>query len=143
MLADSHIVAFIPTTDFARARAFYVGVLELHEVGQDAFALTVAAGGTNIRIARVETLTPAPFTILGWEVTDVAREALHLGSRGVVFERYPWFTQDALGIWTTPDGAQVAWFKDPDGNVLSISAPPPVLRRAPIRRTSTARVRRG
>jgi catechol 2,3-dioxygenase-like lactoylglutathione lyase family enzyme len=130
-LADARIVAFVPTTDFARARAFYVGVLQLREVSQDDFALTVAAGDTSIRITRVEQLTPQPFTVLGWEVTDLSREADRLAARGVVFERYPWFTQDPRGVWTTPNGAQVAWFKDPDGNVLSLTAPPPTPRRAP------------
>ena len=125
-LADARLVAFVSTTDFARARAFYVDLLGLRAVAQDDFALTVAAGGTTIRITRVEQLTPQPFTVLGWEVTDVPGEAGRLAARGVAFERYPWFTQDERGVWTTPDGGQVAWFKDPDGNVLSISAPPPV-----------------
>jgi len=124
-LADARIVAFVPTTDFARARAFYVGVLQLREVSQDDFALTVAAGDTSIRITRVDHVTPQPFTVLGWEVTDLPREADRLATSGVVFERYPWFTQDDRGVWTTPNGAQVAWFKDPDGNVLSLTAPPP------------------
>jgi catechol 2,3-dioxygenase-like lactoylglutathione lyase family enzyme len=127
-LADARLVAFVPTTDFARARAFYVDVLGLREIAQDDFALTLAAGGTHIRITRVEQLTPVPFTVLGWEVTDVAREAERLTARGVVFERFPWFTQDDRGVWTTPDGGQVAWFKDPDGNTLSLSAPPPARR---------------
>jgi catechol 2,3-dioxygenase-like lactoylglutathione lyase family enzyme len=125
MLADASVLAFVPTTDFARARAFYVDLLGLRAVSEDDFALTVNAGGTNIRIAKVDALTPAPFTILGWEVEDVRAAAADLGARGVTFTRYPWFTQDDLGVWTAPDGARVAWFKDPDGNTLSISSQAP------------------
>jgi catechol 2,3-dioxygenase-like lactoylglutathione lyase family enzyme len=121
-LGDASVLAFAPATDLARARAFYVGVLGLGIVAEDDFALTVSAAGTHIRIAKVEALAPAPFTILGWQVRDVRAAAVDLAARGVVFTRYPGFTQDELGVWTAPDGARVAWFKDPDGNTLSISS---------------------
>ena len=65
--------------------------------------------------------TPHPFTLLGWEVTGIEKEVAALAEAGVVFERYGFFEQDALGIWTAPNGDKVAWFKDPDGNTLSVS----------------------
>ena len=121
MLSDAKLVAFVPTTDFARARAFYAGVLALPVVSEDDFALVLDARGTTVRVTKVEALRAAPYTILGWEVADIRELAAALAARGVVFERYPWFEQDPLGIWTAPSGHRVAWFKDPDGNVLSVS----------------------
>ena len=74
-----------------------------------------------LRVATVKELSPAPYTVLGWNVTDIAEAAQALRSSGVLFERYPGMTQDELGVWASPSGAKVAWFKDPDGNTLSIS----------------------
>jgi catechol 2,3-dioxygenase-like lactoylglutathione lyase family enzyme len=121
MLSAGKIVAFVPTTDFTRARAFYADLLGLEVVSEDDFALALEVSGTTVRVIKVETLDPAPYTILGWEVVNIRDVAATLARRGVVFTRYAWFEQDDLGIWTTPGGARVVWFKDPDGNVLSIS----------------------
>ena len=74
-----------------------------------------------LRIARVKEFTPFPFTVLGWEVEAIEQAVADLGAKGVTFERFPGLRQDPLGIWTAPAGAKVAWFKDPDGNVLSVS----------------------
>jgi hypothetical protein len=72
-------------------------------------------------VVKLKEFTPAQFTILGWEVPDAQQAVSELQSRGVTFERYPWAQQDELGVWSAPGGAKVAWFKDPDGNVLSVS----------------------
>ena len=121
MLADSKIVSFVATTDAARARKFYEAVLGLRVVSDDDFALVVDANGTTLRIAKVREIVLAPYTVLGWEVRDLSHKVEALHERGLSFERYEFLEQDALGVWTAPGGARIAWFKDPDGNVLSLS----------------------
>lgn len=121
MLSGNEVTAFIPTKESAQARTFYEGKLGLHFISDDQFALVVESNGTVIRIAKVEEFTPAPFTILGWRVQNIEAEVRDLTARGVSFQRYSGMTQDDLGIWTAPGGAKVAWFRDPDGNVLSVS----------------------
>lgn len=79
---------------------------------------------TILRVSKVQELTPQPFTVLGWEVPDIAETMGQLHRRGVEFERYAYFFQDEVGIWTAPGGAKVAWFKDPDGNLLSLTQNP-------------------
>jgi YD repeat-containing protein len=116
-------IAFIPTRDAAAARAFYEDTLGLTFVSDDNFALVFKIGptGTMLRIIRVEEFTPQPFGIVGWESPDMAADVAALTARGVTFLRYGYFQQDNLGIWTAPNGNQVAWFHDPDGNTLSLS----------------------
>jgi catechol 2,3-dioxygenase-like lactoylglutathione lyase family enzyme len=122
MLGSIDIVAFVSTQDFEKARAFYVGVLGLRFVKDDGFALVLDANGIMVRVAKVPPpFTPAPFTILGWRVADIEKVAEELQQKGVQFERFGFFEQDKLGIWTAPGGDKVAWFKDPDGNILSVS----------------------
>jgi catechol 2,3-dioxygenase-like lactoylglutathione lyase family enzyme len=121
MLIDAKLAAFVSTADPARARAFYEGVLGLRVLEQDSFALTLDSHGTSLRVTSVEEVVAAPYTVLGWEVPDIEATVRGLGARGVIFERYGFFQQDAMGIWTAPGGARVAWFKDPDGNTLSVS----------------------
>ena len=127
MLADAPLVAFVATARPDEARAFYVEVLGLELTSDDQFALVFDAGGTTLRVAKVEQLQPAPFTVLGWLVDDIESAVADLAARGVQFERYgEWMQQDAQGIWTAPGGARIAWFKDPDGNTLSLTqAGPP------------------
>ena len=120
MLGATNIVAFVPTRDSEKARAFYEGVLGLRFVKDDGFALVLDANGIMVRVARAQ-FTPAQFTILGWQVTDIEKMVTGLQAKGVQFERFGFFEQDKLGIWTTPTGEKVAWFKDPDGNILSVS----------------------
>lgn len=125
-MADS-IVTFVPSRDPHVARTFYEGVLGLTFVSEDPFAVVVASNGVPIRIANVssvEGFEPFPFTILGWTVNDVAARIRELTAKGVTFRRYEGMDQDALGIWTSPSGARVAWFSDPDGNVLSLTQDP-------------------
>jgi catechol 2,3-dioxygenase-like lactoylglutathione lyase family enzyme len=121
MLGTTNIVAFIPTTDYAKARAFYEGILGLRFVTSDGHALVLDANGIMIRVTKVPEHQPRPFTILGWQVADIESVAAGLRGRGVTFERYGFPGQDDAGIWTAPTGDKVAWFKDPDGNTLSIS----------------------
>ena len=124
MLNDKKIVAFVPTLDFDKARAFYVNILGLRFVDNDGFAMVLDANGTMIRVAKVQPdFKPAVFTILGWEVSEIEKEVAAMTAKGVVFERYGFFEQDALGIWAAPGGAKVAWFKDPDGNTLALFQP--------------------
>lgn len=121
MLGSSNIIAFVPTRDFNKARAFYEGVLGLRFVKDDGFALVLDANGIMVRVAKVPEFKPAQFTILGWQVSDIEKIVAGLEKKGVHFERFGFFEQDKLGIWTAPTGDKVAWFKDPDGNMLSVS----------------------
>ncbi len=123
MFGSTQVVAFVPATSLERARAFYGGVLGLNLTSEDDFGLMFDAGGTPLRVARVDDLSPATYTVLGWVVSDVASTIAELASRGVSMERFSFMPQDALGIWAAPGGAQVAWFKDPDGNTLSVTQP--------------------
>jgi catechol 2,3-dioxygenase-like lactoylglutathione lyase family enzyme len=122
MLGSINIIAFVPTTDAARARSFYEGVLGLRFVNDDGFAMVLDANGIMVRVAKVPPpFKPAQFTILGWQVPEIENVVRGLQERGVHFEIFGFFKQDELGIWTAPTGDKVAWFKDPDGNVLSVS----------------------
>ncbi|HJQ12047.1 MAG TPA: VOC family protein [Gemmatimonadaceae bacterium] len=124
MLGSADLIAFAPTRDPAKAREFYERTLGLEFISADQFALVFNCHGTNLRIAdvsQVEGYKPAPFTILGWQVTNASDTVGDLVKKGVRFERFPGMDQDAAGIWKSPTGAHVAWFKDPDGNILSIT----------------------
>ena len=122
MLGSINIVAFVPAKDRERARAFYEGVLGLRFVKDDGFATVMDANGIMVRIGTVPAdFKPAQFTVLGWQVADIEKMVAALQSKGVQFERFGFFKQDELGVWTAPNGDKVAWFKDPDGNVLSVS----------------------
>lgn len=121
MLGSTNIIAFVPTKDSDKARGFYEGVLGLRFVKDDGFALVLDANGIMIRIAKVKDFKPAQFTILGWQVSDIENLVRGLHKKGVHFEIFGFFKQDELGIWTAPTGDKVAWFKDPDGNILSVS----------------------
>ena len=121
-IAQQNIIAFVAVRDPERARKFYRDTLGLRLVHEELpFALVFDVNGTMLRVTIVANLNPAPFTVLGWQVPDIniAVKALH--QAGVVFQRFPGMPQDDLGIWTSPNGAKVAWFKDPDGNMLSVS----------------------
>jgi catechol 2,3-dioxygenase-like lactoylglutathione lyase family enzyme len=121
MLGSATIVAFAPTQDAAKARAFYQGVLGLKLVSEDKFALVFDANGTMLRVTIVPSYTPQQFTVLGWDVADIAATVKELSARDVEFQQYGMPGQDKSGIWASPSGAKVAWFKDPDGNVLSVT----------------------
>ncbi len=121
MLRDSKVIGFVATRDGERAKVFYRDTLGLAFVEDTPFAMVFEAGGTMIRVSKTDRLVIAPYTVLGWGVDDIATMVRTLTAKGVVFERFESLTQDALGIWLSPDGNQVAWFKDPDGNMLSIA----------------------
>jgi catechol 2,3-dioxygenase-like lactoylglutathione lyase family enzyme len=121
MLNNSRLIAFAATTKPGVARAFYCDVLGLRLVEQTPFALVFDANGTQLRIQIVQSHTPAPHTQLGWHVMDIRSEIEQLTAKGVRFELFPHFQQDQQGVWKSPSGALVAWFKDPDGNLLSLT----------------------
>jgi catechol 2,3-dioxygenase-like lactoylglutathione lyase family enzyme len=121
MLASGKLVGFVPTKDSTKTREFYEGKLGFQFVSDDQFALVMQAGESMIRIAKTKDFTPAQYTVMGWEVPDVEVMVQWLNKRGVKFEKYPFIKDQESGIWITPNGDKVAWFKDPDGNVLSLS----------------------
>ena len=121
MLRSHPIVAFVATTDPKRAKAFYLKTLGLRLVSEDGFALAFDAVGTMLRVAIVKTLQPAGYTVLGWIVPDITKAVRDLVKNGVTFQRYEGMPQDDLGIWSSPSGARVAWFSDPEGNTLSLT----------------------
>lgn len=124
MLNDARLVAFAATVNGARAREFYTDVLGLTLRSEDDFALAFDVAGMELRLQKVEQFTPQGFTVLGWQVSNVAAEVQRLRHRGLVTEQYDFLDQDADGIWQAPSGARVAWFKDPDGNLLSLAQYP-------------------
>ena len=124
MLATSPIIAILATADAARAREYYERTLGLRLVADDPFALVFDAAGTTLRIAKVQKTAPPPYSVLGWRVDDIAATVTSLRERGVTFERYPGMDQDEAGVWASPGGGKVAWFHDPDGNLLSLTQGP-------------------
>jgi len=120
-LGNSDLIAFVPTKDMSKARPFYEGVLGLPREGESPVACAFRANGVLLRVIVVEQLTPFPFTLLGWTVEDISATVAGLTARGVAFDRFEGVEQDELGVWRSPGGAQVAWFKDPDGNTLSLT----------------------
>ena len=124
MAALNKVVTFIATKKPEESKRFYEGKLSLKFLNDDGFALVFDIDGIMLRIARVKDFTPFPFTVLGWEVNAIEKAVSELNAKGVSFERFPGLPQDELGIWSAPGGAKVAWFKDPDGNILSLSQRP-------------------
>jgi catechol 2,3-dioxygenase-like lactoylglutathione lyase family enzyme len=120
-MAQSKIICFVATRQPSKARAFYETVLGLTFVSDDPFATVFDAEGTMLRVQKVHELIPAQYTVAGWAVTDIEARIKELIAKSVRFERFPGMAQDELGAWTSPAGAKVAWFKDPDGNILSLT----------------------
>jgi len=123
ILGGSDLVAFAPTTNPAKAREFYEGVLGLRLLADEKpFALVFDANGIMLRVTTVHELKPQQFTVLGWRVEDIEGTVDRLTPAGVEFQRYKGVNDaDTRGIWNSPSGARIAWFKDPDGNVLSVT----------------------
>lgn len=121
MLERCDVIAFVGTADAAKAVAFYRDVLGLHLKHDEPFALVFDANGTMLRVSKVREVPKAGFTVLGWRVPDIEHSVRELHGRGAIFERFPGFSQDDLGVWMADNGDRVAWFKDPDGNVLSLT----------------------
>ena len=121
MLGSNKLVAFVGTRNTERAKGFYRDKLGLKLTSEDGFALVFDAGGTMLRVTMVEEVSAAKYTVLGWQVKDIKLAVQALVRNGVKFERFEFLNQDELGVWVATGGARVAWFKDPDGNLLSVS----------------------
>ena len=119
--AFAKIIAFLATVDSAKSRAFYENVIGLRCISEDQFAVVYDAHGIDLRVQKVKAFTQQSHTVLGWSVASIERAIAGMRNKGVVFERYAFLEQDDQGIWTAPSGAKVAWFKDPDGNLLSVT----------------------
>jgi catechol 2,3-dioxygenase-like lactoylglutathione lyase family enzyme len=126
-LSRYNIVAFVTIVDTERAKRFYRDTLGMQLLSEEPpFALVLDANGIMLRLVMGSELAPRAGTVLGWQVDDIATAVRDLERAGVRFERYEYFKQDDLGVWTSPTGAKIAWFKDPDGNILSLSEHPEV-----------------
>lgn len=121
VLSAASVMTFIATAKPAEARAFYEDVLGLKFVEDSPLALVFELQSAILRIQKVEEVTATAYTALGWQVADIKAAVEELTTAGVTFERYENLPQDDLGIWATADGSAVAWFKDPDGNLLSLA----------------------
>ncbi len=121
MLEAATLVAFVPTSDTARARRFYQDVLGFRLLDNSPFAVVFDACGTMLRVAAAAGFKPHPFTVLGFSVANLEECMTEMAAKGIVFERYRGMDQDGAGVWTAPSTSRIAWFKDPDGNLLSVS----------------------
>jgi len=121
MLSSASLIGFLATASAVAAKQFYGSVLGLALVEDTPFALVFNSNGTTLRIQKVQQLSPTAHTALGWAVHDIRSTVRALTAKGVVFQRYDGLPQDALGIWQSPSGALVAWFRDPDDNTLSLT----------------------
>ncbi len=124
MAAGPQLVAFVPSSHLGRSHAFYDGVLGLTRTEATSQANEYDAHGTPLRVTLVPNVEPSPYTVLGWRVSDLPAAMADLAGRGVAFRRYESFVQDDEGVWTAPGGSRIAWFEDPDGNVISLQQPP-------------------
>jgi len=120
MLTSPTITAFLPTVKPKQAKEFYSNILGLKLISEDNYAIVYEGNGVTLRITIVDAFSAHPFTVLGFEVTEIESQVKSLIDKGVEFERYPTLVQDENGIWTAPSKAKIAWFKDPEGNLLSI-----------------------
>jgi catechol 2,3-dioxygenase-like lactoylglutathione lyase family enzyme len=121
MLEAAPIMAFVSTMDLDKARAFYEGTLGLAVTEHTSFAVAFGGGGSRLRVTKVEAFDPQPFTVLGWVVEDIAATMAGLRECGIEFTVYEGMGQDENGVWQAPGGARIAWFRDPDGNTLSLT----------------------
>lgn len=121
-LKTAKTTIFLATSNAESARNFYEEKLGLTLASDDAFALVYQMAGSELRLSKVPSFTPLPFTVLDWQVSDILAAHKTLSERGVEFTIFDGMGQDEKGIWASPDGgARILWFKDPDGNVLSVS----------------------
>ena len=121
MLGSASAIAFLPSVDLDRSRRFFADRLGLTVAEVTPFACVLLAGPTMLRVTKVDGLQPQPFTVFGWQVSDIHATVAELAAAGVTCLRYDGMSQDAAGVWTTPGGDRVAWFHDPDGNTLSLT----------------------
>ncbi|AEV84298.1 glyoxalase [Actinoplanes sp. SE50] len=121
MLGSAAPIAFLPSTDLERSRRFFADTLGLVVAEVTPFACVVRVGTTMLRVTKTDQLQPQPFTVFGWEVADIDAVVAGLSGAGITFVRYDGLEQDGAGVWTTPGGDRIAWFRDPDGNTLSLT----------------------
>src|SRR5262245_11315453 len=121
MLNSASLVGFVATARAEAAKHFYESVLGLPLLEDTPFALVFNSNGRTLRVQKVQQLSPAPYTALGWVVSDIQSTVRALVAKGVACQRYDGLPQDALGIWQSPSSTKVAWFRDPDGNTLSLA----------------------
>ena len=121
MLAQSPLIAFVTVTDTTRAHRFYGETLGLTLVDESPFALEFDCAGTMLRVALANRVEAAPYTVLGWKVEDIAVTLHRLAQHGITAEIFEGLGQSADGVWQSPGGARIAWLKDPDGNLLSVT----------------------
>ena len=124
VLHPAEMVGFSVTTDAARARVFYADKLGFRVVSEDPQALVLDADGRMLRIQKAKQHEPRPYTVLGWNVSDLAATLARMAEAGVENERFAGLPLDSQGIMDFPDGTRLAWFKDPDGNILSVAQMP-------------------
>lgn len=121
-LSGAKVITFLVTADRISATAFYRDTLGLPVTHEDQFACVFDLGGTSLRLSQVDGFRPEQHTVLGWDVADIRETILDLRNAGIDFTFYEGMGQDELGIWSPPgSGTKVAWFKDPDGNMLSLT----------------------
>lgn len=120
ILTSAHLVAFVASRGLETADRYYGGVLGFERVESSEFANAYDANGPQLRVTCVDEFSPALDTVLGWRVRDIVTEIEVLRTAGVIFKRYEGMSQDERGVWTSPSGAPIAWFADPDGNTLSL-----------------------
>ncbi len=124
-LGNYNIIGFVTIVDVERAKSFYRDTLGLRLVSEEPpFALVFDANGIMLRLGMSKELPPSKGTVLGWQVPEIVPVVKALRAAGGQFEHYAFLKQDDSEIWTSPSGSRVAWFKDPDGNTLSVSAHP-------------------
>ena len=121
MLAKAAVIAFVTVSSPAHALEFYRDTLSLKLVEETPYAMVFDCNGTMLRVAINQQVEPAPYTVLGWHVDNIEATIQAMLKKKIKFQQYGFLEQDDLGIWTTPDGAKVAWFADPDGNILSLT----------------------
>jgi catechol 2,3-dioxygenase-like lactoylglutathione lyase family enzyme len=124
MLEEANLVGFVGVSDLDAAQRFYGEVLGLVLEDARPFALVHETATSRLRITLVDRVRAAPYTVLGWSVADLDSEIDRLVAAGVTFNRYDGMHQDDRGIWTSPSGARIAWFHDPDGNNVSLQGEP-------------------
>ena len=124
VLHPAEMVGFAVTTDGARCRAFYEQKLGFRVTSEDRLAVVFDADGRMLRVQKQKPHEPRPYTVLGWNVSDLEATLARMEAVGVTCERFPGVPQNERGIMDFPDGTRLAWFKDPDGNILSVAQMP-------------------
>ena len=124
MLQEPRITSILPSSNLEQSKEFFESKIGLQIISEDPYGVELEGLDSVLRLSLVQQFTPQAFTVLGFKVSDISLEVKSLTSKGVIFENYDSLDQDELGIWTSPSNAKVAWFKDPEGNVLSLTQYP-------------------